>query len=205
MWARHRVIGLGEFGQQPFHLVLFQRHVHLDRRMAGDRSRNSGTYLFQIQRLLFARELIQQFMQHILDRGCFHSRRGDFHRNAARAKWLGLESIAGQFIRNFLKNSLLRRGQLQHDRHQQSLAFHLHGCSLLQHSFKQDALMGDVLIHNPESVFIHGENKRVPDLPQRLQRAQRRKRRLFFAYVERQENIHDRAPLRLLDEQILPE
>ena len=68
MGARHGMVGFGEFREQPFHFVLLQRHVDLDGGVAGDGGGNAGTDLFQVQRLLFARELVEQFVQHVLDR-----------------------------------------------------------------------------------------------------------------------------------------
>ena len=47
--------------EQPFHFVVLQRHVHLDGGMTRNRGRDPCPNLFQIQRLLLARELIDQF------------------------------------------------------------------------------------------------------------------------------------------------
>src|SRR5882724_4546717 len=67
MWTRHRTFGLRQFPQQPLHLVLFQRHVDLDGRVARDARCNLSPDLVEIQDLLFLLELVQQFHQHLLD------------------------------------------------------------------------------------------------------------------------------------------
>ena len=55
--------------QQPLHFVLLQRHVDLDGGMAGDAGGDAGANLLQVQRLLFALELLQDFVQQVLDVG----------------------------------------------------------------------------------------------------------------------------------------
>ena len=70
--------------------------------MAGDRGSNSGSNFFQIQRLLFAGDLVEQLVQHILDRRRIYSCRRYFHRDAARAEGLGFESVVLQFVGNLV-------------------------------------------------------------------------------------------------------
>ena len=147
--ARHWVVGFGQFGEQPFHLVLLERHVDFDGRMARDRGGDASAYLFQVQRLLFARELVEEFVQHAFDGGRLDSCRRDFHRHAACAEGLGLESVMLQFVGNFGEYRLLCRRQLQHNRHQQALAFHSLRRTLLQHALEQDAFVRYVLVHDP--------------------------------------------------------
>ena len=178
------VIGLRQLRQQPLHFVPLQRHVHFDGGVARDRRRDAGANLFQIQRLLLAGELVQQLVQHFLDHGRVHSRRRHFHRHAARAEWFGLESIALQFVRDFGEHRPLRRRQLQHNRHQQPLAFDSLCRALLQYSFKQHALVGDVLVYDPQPIFVHRQDERVPNLSQRLECAERSQRRHLLAHIE---------------------
>ena len=42
MRAGHGAVGLRKFGEEPFHFVLFQRHVDLDSGVAGDGSGNAA-------------------------------------------------------------------------------------------------------------------------------------------------------------------
>jgi len=110
----------------------------------------------------------------MLDRSAIDPRRRGLHRHAARTEWFGFEAVAPQFIRDLAKYRLLRGRQLQHDGHEQALALHLHGGPLLQNAFEQDALMRHMLIDDPQTVFVHRQNERVPDLTQRPQRPQGR-------------------------------
>ena len=87
------MLGVGEFGQQPLHFVLLERHVDLDRRMAGDRRCDPRAHRFQIDDLVFARELLEDFIQHVLDLRSVHARRCDFHRDAACAERFRFEAV----------------------------------------------------------------------------------------------------------------
>src|ERR1051325_4847855 len=71
--ARHWMICLSQFGEQPFHFVLLERHVDRDSCMARDRGGDASAYPFQIERLLLARELVEQFVEHTFDGGRLNS------------------------------------------------------------------------------------------------------------------------------------
>src|SRR6185312_3236637 len=72
MRTAHGALGFREFLQQPLHLVLFQWHVDLDGRMAGNAGCDPCPNLLQIQRLLFMFKLLQQLEQHLFDVACFN-------------------------------------------------------------------------------------------------------------------------------------
>jgi len=56
--AAHGALRLCQLLQQPFHLVLLQRHVDLDGRMARDAGRDLPSDLVQVQYLLFLLKLV---------------------------------------------------------------------------------------------------------------------------------------------------
>ena len=143
------MVGFREFGEEPLHFVLLQRHVDLDGGMAGDGGGNAPANLFQVQGLFFARDLIEQLVKHVLDRGRIHARRCKLHGDTAGAEGLGLEAVVLQFVGNLGKDGLLRRRQLEHDRHQQALALYFLRRALFQDAFKQHALVGYVLVDDP--------------------------------------------------------
>jgi hypothetical protein len=117
------MVGLGEFGEKPFHLVPFERHIDFDGSVTGDRRRDPGANGFQINGLIFARELFEDFVQHVLDLGGVHTRGRYFYGNTASAEGLGFESIMRKFFRDLTEDRLLSRSQFQHKGHQQALAF----------------------------------------------------------------------------------
>ena len=85
-----------------------------------------------------------------------------------------------EFVGDLGEDGLLRRSKFKDDGHQKALAFDFLRGTLFQDAFKQDALVGDVLVDDPESVFVYGEDERVTDLSQRTQRRERGQRGIFF-------------------------
>ena len=61
------MIRFGEFGKQPFHFVLLEWHIHFDGGMAGNRRCNTRANRLHVQALFFARKLLQQFGEQMLD------------------------------------------------------------------------------------------------------------------------------------------
>ena len=58
-------------------------------------------------------------------------------------------------------------------RHQQALAFDFLRSALFQDALEEHALVGDVLVDDPEAVFVDGEDERVANLSQRAKRGER--------------------------------
>ena len=119
-------------------------------------------------------ELFEKFVQHVFDLRSLHSGGSDFNGDAARAEGLGFEAVECQFIGNLGKDRLLRRGEFEQQRHEQALAFHFLGGPLLEDFFEEHALVGDVLIDDPETFVIDGQDERLANLAQRLERRQGR-------------------------------
>ena len=143
------MVGFCEFGEQPVHFILLERHVDLDGGVAGDGGGDAGANLFQVQRLLFARDLVEEFVQHVLDCGCIYAGGRDFHGHAARAERFGLEAVVLEFIGDLGKYSLLRRREFEHDWHEQALALDFLRGALPQDALEQHALVGYVLVDDP--------------------------------------------------------
>ncbi len=89
-----------------------------------------------------------------------------------RPKWLDLEPISLQFVGYFGEYHHLPRLELHKQGHQEPLALHVFYIPLAQDLFEQDALVGDVLVDDPESVFAGGQNERLAELAECLQRPQ---------------------------------
>ncbi len=101
-------------------------------------------------------------------------RRRDLYRDAARAKGLDFESVLRQFVGDVGEDGLLRRREFDHQRQQQALAFDFLRRSLLQDLLEQHALVGHVLVDDPQAFRIHREDEGVANLAQRFERGQRR-------------------------------
>ena len=79
----HGTLGFRQLRQQPLHLVLLQRHVDLDRGVASNGGGNARPHFLQVHALLFTGNLVEQFMQHMLDLSGLDTGRRNFDRDAA--------------------------------------------------------------------------------------------------------------------------
>src|SRR5271166_2431846 len=93
MRAAHGTVGFGQLLQEPFHFVLFERHVDLDGGVASDTGSDPGTDLFEVERLLFAFDLLEDFMQQVFDFGGRDAGGGGLHRDGADTEGLDLETV----------------------------------------------------------------------------------------------------------------
>ncbi len=120
-------------------------------------------------------------MQHVLDIASVNSRRRDFNGDAARPEGLRFKTIAGQFVGNFSEHCLLSGREFENQWHQQTLAFNFLCATLLQNLFEEHALMGHVLVNDPQPFPVHRQDERLPNLAQRFKRGEYgRKRRIDF-------------------------
>ena len=74
--------------------------------------------------------------------------------------------------------------ELDEQRLEQPLAFQTATAEPPHDPLEQHTLMRHMLVNNPPTIFVHGEDKRIPNLSQRTKRTQGRERRLIFADVE---------------------
>ena len=78
-----------------------------------------------------------------------------------------------KFFGNTAEGRLLRRSQFDDQRHEQTLALDLLRLALAQDSLEQHALVGHMLIDDPEAIFVNRENERISNLAERTQRSKR--------------------------------
>jgi hypothetical protein len=58
------------------------------------------------------------------------------------------------------------------ERHEEALALDLLGVSVAEDFFEENALVGDVLVDDPEAFFVGGEDDGVAELAERLERGE---------------------------------
>ena len=112
-------------------------------------------------------------MQQVLHLASFYPGWCDLHGYTAWAKRFDLKTISGQLVRDFPEHRLLSGGKFQEQRHQQPLAFHTLGRALLENPFEQYALVGNVLIDDPQTLEVNRENKRVAESVREASASQR--------------------------------
>src|SRR5689334_3475997 len=134
----------------------------------------------QIHRLLLAFELEQEFSEHLLDLAAFDAGRNRLYHDGSRAEELDFEAVVSQLVGDLGKYRLLPWGQLDDHGHQQLLHRNRLGFALLEHSLKEHALVGYVLVDDPETFLVYGENERVPHLTERPERGELRSDALLW-------------------------
>ncbi len=107
MRTTHWTIGFRELFEQPLHLILFERRIHFDCRMARDGSGNPAANYFHVQRLLLAVELIEQLVNHVLDLRSLHSRRRGLDGDGARTERLHFKAVPLQLFGDLDENRLV--------------------------------------------------------------------------------------------------
>ena len=122
----------------------------------------------RFERLLLALELLEYLVQHVLDFVGVYSGRSGLYRDGARSEGLGLKAVASAVRREIsAKMAMLRGRELHDDGHQQPLRFR-RAISAAASEFSRTArARGNVLVDDPESLRIDGEDERVADLTQR--------------------------------------
>src|SRR3954454_6379865 len=98
-------------------------------------------------------------MQHLLDVAGLKPGGSDLDGDATRSEWFSFKAVFLQLVRNLSEHRLLRWVKFDDDRHQQALALNLLICPLSQYFFKQHALVRDMLIDNPQTFRIDGEDE----------------------------------------------
>ncbi len=90
------------------------------------------------------------------------------NRYAARAHGLDFEAVGAQFFGDFFVNDELARGKLEDHGHEHALAFDFSGAAGFEVLFEQDALVGYVLVDEPETFAVYGDDEAGADLAERL-------------------------------------
>src|SRR5919197_5256577 len=91
-------IGFRQLGEEPLHLVLLQRHVDLNGSMASDGCRDSRAHRLEVGTLIFPRQLLKQFVQHVLDLGSVDASGRNLYGDTAGAERFRFETIMREFI-----------------------------------------------------------------------------------------------------------
>ena len=87
--------------------------------------------------------------------------------------------------------------QIDQHGHQQPLTLDALDFALAQDLLEEHALVGDMLVDDPEALVVDGENERLAQLPQRLERCERVEVRWLAAFGQR---LRIPAPARNCDQ-----
>ena len=135
--------------------------------MTSNRCRNATANSIEVQRLLLALKISEQFAEHLFHIAAFYACRYSLYDDSTRSKQLHLKAITPELIGDLGEDSLLPRSELYDDRHQHLLHWDGFGVPLFQHALEEHAFMSYMLIDDPEPLLIDRENERLTYLPQR--------------------------------------
>ena len=113
--------------------------------------------------------LLEDFEDHALEFGAFEADGA-----ALMARVRGPKGSASKPLRSS-SSAIVGEGdhllgkQIDEQRHEEALALDVLSVALAEDFFEEDALVGDVLVDDPEAFFVGGEDEGVAELAQRLE------------------------------------
>ena len=158
------MLGFSQFCEQPVDFRGFEGHIDLDGGVAGDGSGDpgaSGFFVFNLRGLFGSAE---KLVEDELQLAAFEAYGGGFYGERAGAEGLGFEAVAFELFGDGGEGDHLGGKELNEDRHEEALALDFFYASLAKDLFKKDTLVGYVLVDDPETLFVGGEDEGVAEL-----------------------------------------
>ena len=166
--AAHGAIGFGEGGEEPLHFCLIERHVDFDGGVAGGAGGDFGLQRFDGDGGVFAFDAVENFGEKFFGVVAGDAGGNRLNCDAARAHGLDLEAVGGEFVGDFFIDDELARREFENHRHKHALAFDFAGAAGFEMLLEEDALVGDVLIDDPEAFGVDGDDEAGADLAERF-------------------------------------
>ncbi len=178
------VLALGEFVEEPLHLLLVQPHVDFDGGAAGDGGADVAADFVERGPAEFAFGGFENLEKDLFDVAGFDGRRGGGDGDSAIAEGFAIEAAQAEFVGDLRVFELLAGGELDDHRHEQRLLFHVAGGALAQHLFEENAFVSDVLIDDPKPIATGGEDEAFVELAEGAE---------IFENVERVDGVENNA------------
>ena len=164
MGAGGGVFGFCEFCEEPVDFFGVERLVNFDCSVAGHGGGNAATTGFGVFGLPVAIWDGEYFFEHAFEFDAFEADGGGFDGEGAGAEGLGFEAVAVEFFCNLGEGDHLRGEHINEQGHEEALALDLLGVAIAKDFFEEDALVGDVLVDKPETLFVCSEDEGVTKL-----------------------------------------
>ena len=147
----------------------FERLVDLDGGVAGDAGGDAAAAGFGVFGLLVAVGDGEDLFEHAFEFDAFEADGSGLDGEGAGAEGFGFEAVAVEFFGDLGEGDHLGGEQVDEQRHEQALALDLLGVALAEDLFEEDALVGYVLVDDPEAFFVGGEDEGVAELAEGLE------------------------------------
>ena len=116
--------------------------------------------------------LFDDLAKRALELRALQADRGRFDRKCLRAKGFHLKTVAFELLGDAGKNHHLFGLQLHQQGHQQALALHPLHLAVAEDLLKKHPFVCNMLVDDPQAVVACGQNERLAQLAERLERAQ---------------------------------
>ncbi len=156
MGAAGGVFGLGEGVDEPCDLLLIEGLIDLDGGVAGDAGGDAAAASVGVFGLLAAIGGGEELFEHDLEFPALEAYGCGFDGEGAWSEGFGFEAVAVELVGDLGEGDHLGGEQVDEERHEEALALDLLGVALAHDFFEEDALVGDVLVDDPESFFVDG-------------------------------------------------
>jgi hypothetical protein len=163
------VLGPAECGEEPFDLVRSQGLIDLDGGVAGDAGCDAAAASLGVLRLLIAVGNGQDLFDHPFKLMAFETYGSGFDGQGAGAKGFSFKAVALQLFGYLGEGDHLGGKEIDEQRHEEALALDLFGIAVAEDFFEEDALVGYVLVDDPEALLVGGEDEGVAELAEGLE------------------------------------
>ena len=162
------MLGFSQFCEEPVDFCGFEGHIDLDGGVAGDGSGDPGAAGFFVFNLCGLFGSAEKLVEDELQLTAFQANGSGFDGECARTEGLGFKAVAFELFGNSREADHLLREKLHEYRHEEALALDGLHLALAQDLLEKDALVGDVLVDDPEAFFVGGEDEGVAKLAEGL-------------------------------------
>ncbi len=114
----------------------------------------------------------EDLFEHTFEFDAFEADRRCFDGKGARAEGLDFEAVVVKLFGDLGEGDHLGGEHVDEKRHEETLALHLLGVAVAEDLFEEDALVGYVLVDDPEALFVGGEDEGVAELAEWLERGE---------------------------------
>jgi hypothetical protein len=111
----------------------------------------------------------EDLFEHAFEFYAFEAYGGCFDGEGAGAEWFCFESVAFEFLGYLGEGNHLGGEKIDEKGHEEALTLDLLGVALAKYLLEEDALVGYVLVDDPETFFVGGEDEGVAELAERLE------------------------------------
>jgi len=125
-----RVLRLTECIEEPQYLLLVERLINLDGRVAGDGGGDATATGFSVLGLLVAVGDGEDLFEHAFEFGAIEAYWGGFDGEGAGTEGFGFEAVALEFFGNLSEGDHLSGEEIDEQRHEEALTLDLFGVSL---------------------------------------------------------------------------